>query len=75
MIYDLPEQYPGYDYWIASAFILLADIYVARDNIFQAEQTLLSVIDNYPGEDLKTVARDKLVKIKPEEEKQQEEIE
>jgi TolA-binding protein len=64
-IYQLPEQYPGYDYWIASAFILLADIYMERDNAFQAEQTLLSVIDNYPGDDLKAVAREKLEKIKP----------
>lgn len=64
-IYELPEQYPGYDYWIASAFILLADIYVKRDNAFQAEQTLLSVIENYPGEDLKSVAREKLQMIKP----------
>lgn len=70
-IYELPEQYPGYDYWIASAFILLSDIYVARDNAFQAEQTLLSVIDNYPGDDLKSVAREKLDKLKPAENENQ----
>jgi TolA-binding protein len=68
LIYQLSEQYPGYDYWIASAFILLADIYLQRDNAFQAEQTLMSVIDNYPGEDLKSVAREKLNTIKPPEE-------
>lgn len=64
LIYQLPEQYADYDYWIAKGFILLADIYVAHGNNFQAEQTLQSVIDNYPGEDLKKTARDKLDKIK-----------
>ena len=63
LIYQLPEQYAEYDYWIAKGFILLADIYVARGNNFQAEQTLQSVIDNYPGEDLKKVARQKLDQI------------
>ena len=46
------------------------DIYVSRDNQFQAEQTLLSVIENYPGEGLKTEARLKLEKIAPEKEEQ-----
>ncbi len=68
IIYEMPAQYPGYDYWIAKSFILLADIYVARDNIFQAEQTLQSVIENYPGDDLKEVARGKLERLKPPEE-------
>jgi TolA-binding protein len=67
LIYELPDQYPDFEYWIAKGFILLADIYVKRDNTFQAEQTLLSVIDNYPGDDLKEEARLKLEKIKPEE--------
>lgn len=65
LIYNLPEDYPASDFWIAKGFILLADIYVVRDNIFQAEQTLESVIANYPGEDLKEVARLKLAEIKP----------
>ncbi|MCF6169767.1 MAG: tetratricopeptide repeat protein [Bacteroidales bacterium] len=70
IIYEMPAQYPGYDYWIAKSFILLADIYVARDNVFQAEQTLSSVIENYPGDDLKEVARGKLHRLKPPEEEQ-----
>jgi tetratricopeptide (TPR) repeat protein len=65
IIYEMPARYPGYDYWIAKSFILLADIYVARDNIFQAEQTLNSIIENYKGDDLKEVARGKLQRLKP----------
>jgi TolA-binding protein len=63
-VYELSEKYPNSDYWIARAFILLADIYVGRDNIFQAEQTLQSVIENYKGDDLKKEAVDKLDRLK-----------
>ena len=63
MVYQIPEKYPSNDFWIAKGFILLADIYVGRENIFQAEQTLKSVIENYKGEDLKQVAQGKLDRL------------
>lgn len=63
LVYELPEKYPSFDYWIAKGFILHADIYVGRDNLFQAEQTLTSVIENYKGEDLRKIAEDKLQRI------------
>lgn len=47
------------DYWLAYSFILWADIYYARGNNLQAKQTLQSIIDNYDGEDLVSVARSK----------------
>jgi len=64
IVYQLPEKYSSSDYWIAKAFILLADIYVGRDNIFQAEQTLNSVIENYKGDDLRSIAQGKLNRLK-----------
>ncbi len=64
MIYELSENYAAYPYWVAKGFILLADIYVQRDNTFQAEQTLQSIIDNYDGSDLKQEAQEKLNRIK-----------
>lgn len=42
---------PNHDYWVAKSFVLLADNYAKRDNIFQARSTLQSIIDNYQGED------------------------
>jgi len=65
LIYDLSDQYQLYGYWVAKGFILLADIYYARDNVFQAEQTLQSIIDNYQGNDLRQEAMDKLNRLKP----------
>jgi hypothetical protein len=47
------------DYWLAYSFILWADIYYARGNNLQAKQTLQSIIDNYDGDDLVSVAREK----------------
>jgi len=47
------------DYWIAKGFILLSDIYIDQDNIFQAKATLESIIENHDGKDLVNIARKK----------------
>lgn len=60
MAFDLINQVPSYDYWVARAFILLADNYVKTGNRHQAKFTLKSIIDNYEGADLVKVAQDKL---------------
>ncbi|MES2798466.1 MAG: tetratricopeptide repeat protein [Bacteroidota bacterium] len=39
---------PQYNFWIAKGLILQTRILMIQDNLFQAEQTLKSVIDNYP---------------------------
>ena len=57
------------DYWLAYAFILWADIYYARGNNLQAKQTLQSIIDNYDGDDLVSVATQKKALIEAEENK------
>ncbi len=62
-VFELIENFSSSDYWFARGFILLSDIYVENDNLFQARQTLQSIIDNYNGEDLIEEAQDKLNKI------------
>ena len=47
------------DYWLAYSFILWADIYYARGNSLQAKQTLQSILDNYDGEEMLAIARQK----------------
>lgn len=62
-VFDLADHFSSYDYWVAKSFILLADVYVAQENYFQAKETLRSVVDNYDGEDLRTEARVKLNEV------------
>ncbi len=62
-IFDLIKKYAAYDYWVASGFILLSDVYMKKGNTFQAKQTLQSILDNYKGEDLKRIASGKLDEI------------
>lgn len=76
ILFEIINQVPSYDYWIAKSFILIADIYYQRDNVVQAKATLQSIIDNYKPDtsgnrqNLVEVARDKLAEIlKKEEEK------
>lgn len=47
----LLKMKPGYDFWIAKTLILQTHILMAKNDLFQAEQTIRSVIDNYPVED------------------------
>lgn len=66
-IFELINQIPSYDYWVARGFILLADNYVRKGNIFQAKHTLKSIIDNYDGQELVQIAQEKLNKLLVEE--------
>ena len=68
-VYDISDNFSKYDYWVAKSFIALADVYVAKDNFFQAKETLRSVIDNYKGNDLKQEARAKLAEVERKEPK------
>ena len=62
-VFDIADNFAKYDYWVAKSFIALADVYVAKENYFQAKETLRSVIDNYKGNDLKQEARAKLAEV------------
>ncbi len=45
------KQKPAYNYWIARGLILRSRIYIKQTNLFDAEQTLKSVIEHYPNSD------------------------
>lgn len=62
-VFDIADNFSNFDYWVAKSFIALADVYVAKENFFQAKETLRSVIDNYHGADLKEEARAKLAQV------------
>jgi TolA-binding protein len=46
-IFDFVATNTPHQYWMAKSFILLSDIYVAKDDDFQAIHTLNSVIEGY----------------------------
>ena len=70
----LLNQVPSYDYWIARAFILWSEIYMVREDIYQAKVSLQSVVDNYEGEDLKGIAQEKLDLIEKLEKEKKDEL-
>jgi TolA-binding protein len=41
----------SHQFWLAKSFLLLADIYIARKDDFQARHTLKSLSENYPVQD------------------------
>ncbi|MEO7080039.1 MAG: hypothetical protein ABIY71_00885, partial [Flavobacteriales bacterium] len=53
----------SYDHWKAKGFILLGDIYVGLDDLFQAKATLQSVVDHCAEPDLVAQAARRLANI------------
>lgn len=50
-ILDFAQKNTPFQYWLARAFVLLSDIYMAQKNDFQAKQYLLSLQRNYKVKD------------------------
>lgn len=71
---SLNTDFAAYPEWVGKSFLLLADNYLAMGDIFQAKGTLNSLIDNFPQENVKAVAREKLKKITDEEVKKQNQL-
>lgn len=46
-VFSFAEKNTPHQYWMAKSFILLAQVYVEKKDIFQAKATLQSVIDGY----------------------------
>lgn len=74
LIFEFIDEFSAYDYWLAKSFILLADVYTKKGDLFQAKQTLQSIIDNYKGAELIEIAYEKqnaLLKMEQEAEKKE----
>jgi len=73
-IFDFVAKNTPHQVWLAKSFIILADIYIEKNDNFQAKHTLQSIIDNYGNKEdgIITIAEEKLAKIlDAEQEKQQ----
>ncbi|GAA4315971.1 tetratricopeptide repeat protein [Compostibacter hankyongensis] len=61
--FDVIKNTPSYDYWVASAYILLGDIYTREKDYFNAKATLQSIVDNSKIPDLVSKAKEKLSEV------------
>ena len=50
-VLDFAKKNTPYQYWLARSFVLLSDIYILKNNDFQAKQYLLSLQKNYKEND------------------------
>ncbi|NEQ51524.1 MAG: tetratricopeptide repeat protein [Leptolyngbya sp. SIO3F4] len=50
-VFALVNFTPTYDQWLAKGLLLLADVYEAKGDSFQAKATLESIVANYEGEE------------------------
>ncbi|MFB9862110.1 tetratricopeptide repeat protein [Rufibacter immobilis] len=57
------QTFGDYDLWLGRTFLLIADVYVAQNEAFQAKATLNSIIENSPLEEIKSEARAKLAEL------------
>ncbi len=64
-IFEFIDLNTPHDFWMAKSFILLADLYLVKEDDFQAVQTLTSIIDYYEETDdgILDLARRKKVEI------------
>ncbi|MBQ8542487.1 MAG: tetratricopeptide repeat protein [Bacteroidaceae bacterium] len=66
-IMDYIETSTPHSYWLARSFILLADLYVAQERKMEAKQYLLSLQNNYDGDDdIKQLIEQRLKKLETE---------
>ena len=63
----MKSDFSAYDEWVGKAYLLLADNFLATGELFQAKGTLKSLVDNFPRQDIRDAAREKLKAIEGEE--------
>jgi tetratricopeptide (TPR) repeat protein len=67
-IFEISEKYSSYIRWYENAFLLLAEVYYAQKDNFQAKATLQSLVENLDEGENRTKAANRLKEIIAEEE-------
>ena len=62
-LFEFSENFGEYELWLGKAFLLVADNYIALDELFQAKGTVNSIIENSTIETVLSEARIKLTQI------------
>ncbi len=63
MAFEFSNKFGNYDLWLGKSFILIADNYVAQNEVVQAQFTLNSVIENSPLPEVVAEAKQRLAKL------------
>lgn len=62
-LYNLNENFGIYEEWIGKSFLLIAENFVAMDEMFQAKATLNSVIEKSPVDEIVSKAKARLLEL------------
>lgn len=62
-LFEFSENFGEYEEWLGKAFLLVADNYIALEELFQAKGTVNSIIENSTIETVLSEARIKLAQI------------
>ena len=71
---SLNSDFSSYTEWVGKSYLLMADYFLATGDTFQTKATLQSLIDNFPLDEVKKQALEKLKKIEAEEMKKQQQL-
>lgn len=61
--FEVIRKFGSYDYWVTKSYVLLGDIYVQQKDLFNAEATYKSIVENATITELKEEAQRKLDKV------------
>jgi len=60
---SLNSTFSSYTEWVGKSYLLLSDNFLATGDSFNAKAVLKSLVDNFPLESVKTIAKDRLAKL------------
>ncbi len=60
---SLNKDFAAYDQWVGKSYLLMSDNFLATGNVFNAKETLKTLIKNFPLQSVKDQASEKLRKI------------
>ncbi len=63
VLYIIPQKYGNYTEWLDKAFLLIADNFMGKDELFQAKATLESIIENTTSSITKSKAKQRLADL------------
>ncbi len=63
ILFGMNSKFSIYELWLGKSFLLIADNYLATDELFQAEATLNSLIEKSPIDEIVALAKQKLAII------------